>query len=100
LLALFPDLVVDYGDDTNSQIEVQIKYKGYIARQVEEVERLSTIEEIELPSAIDYHAVTGLRTEAKLRLTKTRPLNLGQASRIPGIAPADISVLMVALKRE
>lgn len=99
LIALFPDLVVDYGDDTNTQIEVQIKYKGYIARQVEEVERLATIEEIELPSAIDYHAVTGLSTEAKLRLTKTRPLNLGQASRIPGIAPADISVLMVALKR-
>ena len=98
LLALFPDLVVDYGDDTNTQIEVHIKYEGYIARQVAEVERLSTIEEISLPPAIDYQAVTGLRTEAKLRLTKTRPLNLGQASRIPGIAPADISVLMVALR--
>ena len=98
LLALFPDLVVDYGDDTNTQIEVQLKYEGYITRQVAEVERLSMIEEVKLPSAIDYHAVAGLRTEAKLRLSKTRPLNLGQASRIPGIAPADISVLMVALK--
>ena len=89
---------MDYGDDTNTQIEVQLKYEGYITRQVAEVERLSMIEEVKLPSAIDYHAVAGLRTEAKLRLSKTRPLNLGQASRIPGIAPADISVLMVALK--
>ena len=98
LLALFPDQVIDYGDDTNTQIEVQIKYAGYIVRQVAEVDRLAAVEEIKLPSTIDYSSVTGLRTEARLRLTKIRPLNLGQASRIPGIAPADISVLMVALK--
>ena len=98
LLSLFPDLVIDYGDDTNTQIEVQIKYAGYIVRQVAEVDRLAAVEEIKLPSTIDYSSVTGLRTEARLRLTKIRPLNLGQASRIPGIAPADISVLMVALK--
>lgn len=99
LVTLFPDHVIDYGDDTNTQIEVEIKYQGYIARQVAEVERLSTIEEVTLPQEIDYHGITGLRTEAKLRLSKMRPLNLGQASRMHGIAPADISVLMVALKR-
>jgi tRNA uridine 5-carboxymethylaminomethyl modification enzyme len=99
LLTLFPDSMNDFGDDTNSQIEIALKYEGYISRQVAEVERLSAIEEIFLPGAFDFHAVTGLRTEAKLRLSKTRPQNLGQASRIPGIAPSDISVLMIALKR-
>jgi tRNA uridine 5-carboxymethylaminomethyl modification enzyme len=98
LLSLFPDVVKDFGEDTNAQIEVALKYKGYIARQVAEVERLSSIEEISLPENFDFQAVTGLRTEAKLRFTKTRPRNLGQASRIPGIAPSDISVLMIALK--
>lgn len=99
LLTLFPDVVHDFGDDTNTQIEVSLKYEGYISRQVAEVERLSTIETILLPEDFDFQGVTGLRTEAKLRLSKTRPCNLGQASRIPGIAPADISVLMIALKR-
>jgi tRNA uridine 5-carboxymethylaminomethyl modification enzyme len=100
LLLLFPDVMIDYGEDTNSQIEIAIKYEGYIARQVCEVERLATVEQILLPDSFDYGAVTGLRTEARLRLSATKPRNLGQASRIPGIAPADISVLMVALKRQ
>ncbi len=99
LVTLFPDVMNDFGDDTNTQIEIALKYEGYISRQVAEVERLSTIETIFLPEGFDFQAVTGLRTEAKLRLSKTRPNNLGQASRVPGIAPSDISVLMIALKR-
>lgn len=99
LLALFPDAVNDFGDDTNAQIEIGIKYEGYIARQAAEVERLSAIETVAVPEEIDFHAITGLRTEAKLRLSKVRPRTLGQASRVPGIAPADISVLMIAFKR-
>lgn len=99
LYTLFPDVVTDFGDDTNTQIEIAIKYEGYISRQVAEVERLSTIETVILPPSLDYQQVTGLRTEAKIRLSKTRPHTLGQASRIPGIAPSDISVLMIALKR-
>jgi tRNA uridine 5-carboxymethylaminomethyl modification enzyme len=98
LVALFPNDVTDHGDDTNAQIEIGIKYDGYISRQVSEVAKLSAIEECVLPQDIDYHAIKGLRTEAKLRLSKNRPQNLGQASRIPGIAPSDISVLMIALK--
>ncbi len=99
LLTLFPDVVNDFGTDTNTQLEIALKYEGYISRQVAEVERLSTIETVCLPDEFDFHAVTGLRTEAKLRLSRVRPHNLGQASRIPGIAPADISILMIALKR-
>ena len=99
LLVLYPDVMVDFGDDTNTQIEIGIKYEGYISRQVSEVERLSTIEGIFLPDSVDYSSINGLRTEAKLRLSKVRPRNLGQASRVPGISPSDISVLMIALKR-
>jgi tRNA uridine 5-carboxymethylaminomethyl modification enzyme len=99
LIRLFPQEVIDYGDDTNRQIELEIKYAGYISRQNGEIERLSHTESIDIPEDIDFHKVTGLRTEAKLRLSKVRPGNLGQASRIPGIAPSDISVLMIALSR-
>jgi tRNA uridine 5-carboxymethylaminomethyl modification enzyme len=99
LLSLCPHECVDYGADTNTQIEVAIKYAGYIQRQLAEVEKLRVVESVALPKNFDYYAVNGLRTEARSRLQKTLPTNLGQASRIPGIAPADISVLMVALHR-
>ena len=94
--------------DTNGQIDIfdvmyptffiAIKYEGYICRQEEEVVKLSHIESIAIPSSIDFATISGLRTEAKLRLSKVRPQNLGQASRIPGIAPSDICVLMIAFK--
>ncbi len=96
---LFPDDFNDYGFEINNQIEITIKYEGYISRQKIEVERLLGVEQIRLPEDFDYSLINGLRTEARLRLTSVRPHNLGQASRIPGIAPADISVLMIALKR-
>ncbi len=95
----FPEELKDYGLDTNWQIEIFIKYEGYIQRQMGEVARLSNIECIKIPEKLDFHSVTGLRTEAKLRLTKMRPNTLGQASRIQGIAPSDISVLMIALEK-
>jgi tRNA uridine 5-carboxymethylaminomethyl modification enzyme len=99
LCALFPEEMTDFGSDINSQIEIYVKYEGYISRQNAEVEKLRSVEQIQLPKSIEYQNIRGLRTEAKLRLSKTRPHNLGQASRIPGIAPSDISVLMIALKR-
>lgn len=99
LLCTFPDLVKDYGKETNTQIELTIKYAGYIGRQQSEVEKLAHVENIRVPEDFDFQKVIGLRTEARLRLTKVRPNNLGQASRVPGISPADISVLMIALAR-
>ncbi len=99
LASLYPEEVVDYGADCNWQIEIAIKYEGYIKRQLGEVARLQNIEVVKIPLDIDFHSVTGLRTEAKLRLSKVRPMTLGQASRIPGIAPSDISVLMIALEK-
>jgi len=100
MLALFPQDINDYGYEVNVQIELFIKYAGYISRERQEVERLSDIESIAIPQSLDFHAIQGLRTEAKLRLTKIRPETLGQASRIPGIAPSDISVLMIAFGRK
>jgi tRNA uridine 5-carboxymethylaminomethyl modification enzyme len=80
------------------QVEIEIKYEGYIKRQMSEIERFKHLERIRLPEDFDYHAVHGLSNELKEKLSAVRPASLGQASRISGITPAAISVLMVALK--
>jgi DNA-binding Lrp family transcriptional regulator len=77
--------------------EVQVKYAGYIKRELAEVERQSKLEGKLLSSSIDYKSILGLRIEAAEKLDKIRPQNLGQASRISGVSPADISVLMIYL---
>lgn len=96
----FPEDLPSYGEEIDEQIEIAIKFEGYISRQNQEVEKLKSLEHILLPGELDYHTITGLRTEAKLRLSTIRPYSLGQASRIPGIAPSDITVLMIALERK
>lgn len=94
-----PEALQDHGEETNFQIELSFKYAGYIKQQTSEISRLSHIENIIVPTDFDHLQVTGLRIEAKQKLAKIRPHNLGQASRISGVSPADISVLMVALAR-
>jgi tRNA uridine 5-carboxymethylaminomethyl modification enzyme len=81
------------------QIEIQAKYEGYIERQREEVERHSKLETLGLPPEIDYCAVRGLSAEVQQKLNWHRPQTVGQASRISGITPAAISLLLVHLKR-
>lgn len=98
LLELFPDVVQNCGADINLQIELGLKYAGYLARQASEVEKLSHIESIQIAQNFPYRSIAGLRREAVERLERFTPLTLGQASRICGIAPSDISVLLVALK--
>lgn len=97
LLRDYPDALKDFGEETNLQIELNLKYAGYISRQKQEVKRLSHVENMKIPENFDYSAVTGLRNEAKQKLSHVRPNNLGQALRISGVSPADISILMVAL---
>ena len=80
------------------QVEVEIKYEGYIQRQLAEIERFKNLENIKLPESFDFHNVSGLSNELKEKLSTIRPASLGQASRIAGITPAAISVLMVALR--
>ena len=77
--------------------EISIKYEGYIKRQVAEVNRRAKLDEKKIPEDIDYSAVKGLRIEATQKLSKIRPQTIGQASRISGVSPADISVLMIYL---
>jgi tRNA uridine 5-carboxymethylaminomethyl modification enzyme len=81
------------------QIEFDLKYSGYIKRQADEVERFKSLEEAVIPGWIDYATVPSLRSEARQKLSKIRPATLGQASRISGVNPSDISILMVHLKR-
>ena len=85
--------------EVTSQVEIAIKYAGYINRQEVEVERFKSMEEKRIPEWIDYADVPSLRNEARQKLTKIRPATLGQASRISGISPADISLLLVTMKR-
>ncbi len=81
------------------QVEIAIKYEGYIGRQEIEVEKLKTFEGKQLPNWLDYNTIPSLRTEARVKLGKVRPNTLGQASRISGVSPADVAILMVWLKR-
>ena len=79
------------------EVEILIKYEGYIARQQKQVEQFKKLEERRLPQEIDYEKIDGLRIEAKQKLVKMRPASIGQAGRISGVSPADISVLLVYL---
>ena len=86
-------------DEVKGQVEITVKYQGYIDRQLRQVEEMRRLESRPLPHDLDYSSLTGLRLEAREKLSRIRPLNLGQASRISGVSPADIAVLMVALER-
>ena len=103
---------LDYGDigrispapvtvrtDAAEQVEIQVKYEGYIERQMNQVERFAGLEKKALPEDLDYDAIIGLGSEVKQKLKQVRPVSLGQASRISGVTPAAISLLMVALEK-
>ena len=87
-------------DDVISQVEIQAKYKGYIRRQAELAEKFRKIEERSIPEGFVYKGISGLSREIVEKLEEMRPLNLGQAGRIPGVTPAAVSVLMIAVEKE
>ncbi|MFT4552770.1 MAG: tRNA uridine 5-carboxymethylaminomethyl modification enzyme [Chlamydiales bacterium] len=99
LLSDFPEDMRDHGADINWQIELNLKFAGYISRQEGEIAKLQNLENIKLSKDTNFAGITGLRYEAAEKLAKVRPDNLGMAARISGVSPADISVLMVALRR-
>jgi tRNA uridine 5-carboxymethylaminomethyl modification enzyme len=79
------------------QVEIEIKYEGYIQKQRKQVEQMKKLEHKLLPPDLDYKTIRGLRLEAQEKLNKVRPANIGQASRISGVSPADVSMLVVWL---
>ena len=82
-----------------NQIEIEVKYEGFIKRQLKDVERFENLEKIKVPLDMDYSRISSLSREIREKLTKFRPLNLGQASRISGVTPAAVSLLMVYLRK-
>ncbi|MCH5201568.1 MAG: tRNA uridine-5-carboxymethylaminomethyl(34) synthesis enzyme MnmG [Oscillospiraceae bacterium] len=89
----------DLDSNIFEQVEIEIKYEGYIQKQLEQVEKMRKLEKKRLPKEVDYNSITGLRLEAQEKLNKVRPENIGQASRISGVSPADISVLLIWLSQ-
>jgi len=98
-LAPFDEGCPEAQPDAFEQAEIAIKYEGYIAREVREIERFRRMENRALPRDIDYTAITGLRKEARQKLNAIKPENVGQASRVSGVSPADIAVLLVFLEK-
>jgi tRNA uridine 5-carboxymethylaminomethyl modification enzyme len=88
-----------YSDTTIESAEIQLKYEGYIEKEQEVVEKMNRLEEVPLGKKIDYHKIQSLSSEAREKLSEVRPTTLGQASRISGVSPSDVSVLMVYVGR-
>ena len=93
------DFVNNYREDAIFTLEVEIKYAPYIERNLKEIEEFKNLEKVKIPPNIDYNNIPGLSLEIKEKLSKFKPLNLGQASRISGITPSAISILMIYLKK-
>ena len=103
LLGLLPasarEMVASASPEVVEQLDILARYEGYIRRQTAEINRHRATETMEIPGDFDYRAPDGLTYEAKDKLTRIRPATLGQASRIPGVSPADISVLLIYVHR-
>lgn len=98
-LEKYPEDVRDLGLEINTQIELHLKYSGYIERQKKDVAKLEKLDSIHIPKSINYEIIVGLRAEAKQKFSRFTPIHLGAASRISGITPADISILLIALQK-
>jgi len=97
LARIYPE-IMELPESIREQLEIQIKYKGYIGRQLEQVDRAVKLESAKIPEDMDYAAISGLSAEVREKLARFRPDTLGQASRIPGVTPAGIAILSIALK--
>ncbi|PEK59562.1 tRNA uridine-5-carboxymethylaminomethyl(34) synthesis enzyme MnmG [Bacillus wiedmannii] len=90
---------VELNDEITEQVEIQIKYEGYIEKSLQQVERMKKMENKKIPVDIDYDAISSLASEARQKLKDVRPLSMGQASRISGVNPADVSILLVYIEQ-
>ena len=85
--------------DVEEQVEIQTKYEGYINKSLQQVEKVKRMEEKKIPEDLDYSKIDSLATEAREKLSEVKPLNIAQASRISGVNPADISILLIYLEQ-
>lgn len=99
LVASLSPSEVELSEEVKEQIEIQLKYEGYIKKALQQVEKLHKMEDKKIPEDIDYDAVSSLATEAREKLKEVRPLSIAQASRISGVNPADISILLVYIEQ-
>ena len=90
---------IELSEDIKEQVEIQVKYEGYIEKSLQQVDKLKKMENKKIPDHIDYHAISGIATEARAKLSEVRPLSIAQASRISGVNPADISILLVYIEQ-
>jgi tRNA uridine 5-carboxymethylaminomethyl modification enzyme len=90
---------IELSPDVEEQVEIQVKYEGYIEKSLQQVDKLKKMENKKIPENIDYEAISGLASEARQKLIEVRPLSLAQASRISGVNPADISILLVYIEQ-
>jgi len=93
------DLLENYSEESLEQASIQVKYDVYIEKEKELVQRMSTLEELAIPESFDYKKIQALGNEAREKLIKVKPTTLGQASRISGINPSDVQILMVYMGR-
>lgn len=98
-ISQFDDEKKDLPEDIVEQININIKYDGYISRQMKQVAQFKKLENKKIPENFDYTLVSSLRKEAVQKLTLYKPINIGQASRISGVSPADISVLLIYMEQ-
>ncbi|MES5891314.1 MULTISPECIES: tRNA uridine-5-carboxymethylaminomethyl(34) synthesis enzyme MnmG [Bacillus cereus group] len=90
---------LELNDEITEQVEIQIKYEGYIEKSLQQVERMKKMENKKIPVDIDYDAISSLASEARQKLKDVRPLSMGQASRISGVNPADVSILLIYIEQ-
>ena len=95
-----PLLLPILAEETAQEVELQVKYESYIRKQEQLVHRTQRLEEMRIPDSTDYQAIPHLRTEARQKLTRTQPRTVGQASRVEGVTPADIAILMIYLEKQ
>ena len=91
---------ISFAEDVGKQVEIQVKYEGYIKRQMEAAFRLSRMDDKKIPDTIDYRILPGISKEILCKLEEVRPANLGQAGRIQGMTPAALSLIMIAVEKQ
>jgi tRNA uridine 5-carboxymethylaminomethyl modification enzyme len=90
---------LDLDPEVEEQVEIQVKYEGYIEKSLQQVDKMKKMENKRIPENIDYSKISGLASEARQKLIEVQPLSLAQASRISGVNPADVSILLVYIEQ-